>query len=86
MEENSHCIECGGDVAVTRPSLTVRVENCLDCGRRSHWRVCLCCGELNGPRRPICLECGVSFERQEAAAKLVIARKAAIGAAAVLSR
>ena len=65
MEGKAQCIECGGVAAVSRPSLTVHVEECMDCGRRSHWRVCLACGEFNGPRRAICLECGIPFEYQE---------------------
>ncbi len=69
MKEFSCCIECGAAVTVSHPSVTVRVEECGECERQSHWRECTLCGEVNGPRRVICLECGVPFQRQEAMAK-----------------
>jgi hypothetical protein len=66
MQGDARCIECGGEVEISHPTLTDQVEECLECGRRSHWHVCLMCGEVNGPRRTICLECGVPFDRQKA--------------------
>ena len=66
MDGVSRCIECGGAVRVSRPALTTLVEECVECGRRSHWRLCVACGELNGPRRMICMECGFPFDRKEA--------------------
>ncbi len=62
MEGFPRCIECGGAVNVTRPTPTERTEECRECGRKSHWRVCAVCGEVNGPRRVICMECGQPFE------------------------
>jgi hypothetical protein len=64
MVDNARCIECGGDVVVSFPSSSEREEECLECSRRSHWRVCCSCGEVNGPRRVICLECGMPFDRR----------------------
>lgn len=66
MERHTQCIECGGLAQVSSPDETTRVEECGECGRRSHWRVCTDCGEVNGPRRVICLECGLPFDRKEA--------------------
>lgn len=65
METESRCIECGGAVNTTRTRLTEIWEECRDCGRRSHWRICLVCNEMNGPRRIMCVECGLPFDRQE---------------------
>jgi hypothetical protein len=70
-------------VTVSFPSLSVRVEECRDCGRRSHWQVCRSCGEVNGPRRVICLECGLPFEGKPAKVPKSVARRAARSAPAM---
>ncbi len=77
MTEESRCIECGGCVAVSYTSLTVRLEECRECGRRSQWRVCHSCGEMNGPRRVICMECGIPFDLKPAKVPKSVARRAA---------
>jgi ribosomal protein L32 len=84
MEGNSRCIECGGEVEVTHPTLTDQVEECLECGRKSHWHVCSLCGEVNGPRRTICLECGVPFDRQKEGLTFAATRRINAGPMTVL--
>lgn len=81
MVDHSLCIECGGNVIVSFPSLTERVEECRECSRRSHWRVCLDCGEMNGPRRVICLECGLPFEGKASRVTASASRNHAVQAA-----